>query len=275
MARALARVRRQIAALADRTGLWPFKWLGEPGLALLRRRHGDRPVPIKTILRLRHLAPGPQALAREARAQSAGEIVDPGLRAILAGRELGVWALGAAGVGRVASEFRAVRPALVIEFGSGLSTVCLAYLAREQDRDDAPVVLSFDQDAGHTSATRSWLEQAGLERYATVMHAPLAWVDWDGRSVSTYQLPDGWDALAVDRQASLVIVDGPAAEKGARYATLPLVRGKVAPGARILLDDALRDGELDVARRWLERGWIADPGIVLTDKGLLLATAQR
>jgi predicted O-methyltransferase YrrM len=270
----MTRLRAVLGRWAERLGIWPFRWLALAALWLLRRRYRDQPVPLGTVLRVRRLAAGRQPLVPRTWPR-APEVTDPGLRDLLAGRELGAWALGPKAIDRLAATFGAIRPAFVIEFGSGLSTVCLAYLARQQDRDDAPVVLSFDQDAGHTSATRSWLEQAGLERYATVMHAPLAWVDWDGRSVSTYQLPDGWDALAVDRQASLVIVDGPAAEKGARYATLPLVRGKVAPGARILLDDALRDGELDVARRWLERGWIADPGIVLTDKGLLLATAQR
>jgi predicted O-methyltransferase YrrM len=265
----MTRLRAVLTRWTERLGIWPFRWLALAGLWLLRRQYGDDPVPLATVLRVRRLAAGRQPLVPPTRPRAPREVADPGLRELLAGRELGVWALGPEAIERLARTFRTLRPAHVIEFGSGVSTLCLAFLAREQGGAEPPVIVSFDQEAAHAGATEDWLERAGLDAFATVHHAPLAPIDWEGRSVSTYQLPAGWEG-AHDRQAGLVMVDGPAAEDGARYATLPLVRGMLAPGAVVVLDDALRDGELDVARRWLAEGWIVSPGIVLTDKGLLV-----
>ena len=49
------------------------------------------------------------------------------------------------------------------------------------------------------------------------------------------------------------------------------IRDHLARGAVIVLDDALRDGELDTARRWAAEGWIRIRGVILVDKGLLVA----
>ena len=52
----------------------------------------------------------------------------------------------------------------------------------------------------------------------------------------------------------LLVVDGPPAfEDGfglARHPALPVLRGRLAPGATVVLDDIERPGEREVVRRW-------------------------
>jgi hypothetical protein len=53
----------------------------------------------------------------------------------------------------------------------------------------------------------------------------------------------------------LLLVDGPPASPGSgaersRYPALPLLADRLAPGATVILDDALRDGERWVLERW-------------------------
>ncbi len=67
------------------------------------------------------------------------------------------------------------------------------------------------------------------------------------------------DAVAApDGSASdLLIVDGPPADGpgqgAARAPALPALQDKLAPGATVVLDDAVRPGESEVLERW-ERG---------------------
>ena len=53
------------------------------------------------------------------------------------------------------------------------------------------------------------------------------------------------------RRISLVICDGPpSSTRGGRFGLVPVLRENLAPGFRILLDDARRPGEREVLRRW-------------------------
>jgi hypothetical protein len=50
---------------------------------------------------------------------------------------------------------------------------------------------------------------------------------------------------------SLVVCDGPpGGTKGGRYGLVPIMRERLQPGCVILLDDAGREQELAIARRW-------------------------
>jgi predicted O-methyltransferase YrrM len=242
------------------------------GLTLLRLRHGQNLVPLRSIQRLRRTVRGRDPLSPEVRALSSSSLRDAELRRILAGRELGVWTLGPEAIDRLAVVFQSVQPSLVIDFGSGVSTICLAYLASRQDRRVQPTVVALDQSREYAQLTREALAAEGLDSHGVVVDAPLEPLEWDGVVHSTYRPGDDFARLLHGRKAEMVVIDGPAAEPGARYATLPLVRSHLAPGALVVMDDALRDGELDVAARWESSGWIRVDGISLIGKGLLLAT---
>ena len=110
------------------------------------------------------------------------ELADAGLVVALEGRELGGWALGPDAVEQLRMVYLDQKPSLTIEFGSGLSTICLAYFAAQAGWRDRVAVVSLDQDEGHAQATRRSLFSAGLAGMATVLHAPsdltrLRWRD--------------------------------------------------------------------------------------------------
>ena len=71
-----------------------------------------------------------------------------------------------------------------------------------------------------------------------------------------------------------VVIDGPAAQDGARFGTLPLIRRYLSSGARFYLDDALRDGEIDIAERWARLPYVQVNVVRLTEKGLLLGEVR-
>ncbi|MFN3287105.1 MAG: class I SAM-dependent methyltransferase, partial [Sphingomonadaceae bacterium] len=102
------------------------------------------------------------------------------------------------------------RPRLVVEFGSGLSTLVLARALALHVPEAR--LLSFDHDAGFAAMTRRRLAALGLS--AEVRHAPLADASALGVAGQWYDhgpLPDGID---------LLLIDGPPAwlKEGARAA---------------------------------------------------------
>jgi predicted O-methyltransferase YrrM len=156
---------------------------------------------------------------------------------------LGSWKADTGFLHRIVDAVEEMRPATVVEFGAGASTlVCARALAL----NGGGRLVSYDQHAPFVAAVRIWLAERGLE--ANVLHAPLtqAVPGWPGRWYAAADLPERID---------LLVIDGPP------WAIHPFVRGaaetlfdRIAPGGRILLDDAARPGERIVARRW-RRMW--------------------
>jgi hypothetical protein len=91
----------------------------------------------------------------------------------------------------------------------------------------------------------------------------------EGHLTTCYSLQMDIGRYFKGRTADLVIIDGPSAESGARFGTLPLIRGVTSPAAEFILDDAVRDGELDVAKRWMSLTYLQVDGIRLIERGLL------
>jgi predicted O-methyltransferase YrrM len=131
------------------------------------------------------------------------------------------------------------RPKLVVEFGTGASTLIIA---KALERAGGGTLISFEQHADFVEATRNWLADHALEA--------------DLRAVPLRPSPDGWPGLWYDHGPlphgiDLMLVDGPP------WTIHPFTRGAAAtlfdhisPGGTILLDDAARPGERMVARRW-------------------------
>lgn len=127
----------------------------------------------------------------------------------------------------------------VLECGSGLSTVLLGIAAERLGYE----VYSLEHDeAWHAKVSqvvaRHGLRQVRLIAAPLVMHSGYAWYDAPGR------FPEDF---------TLVLCDGPpASTMGGRYGLLPELRPTMADDCVILLDDAARDGEQEVLKRWAE-----------------------
>lgn len=156
------------------------------------------------------------------------------------------WALSPDALRLIMHEVLARQPQLIVECGSGSSSVWLGYTTQQLGTGR---IVSLEHDERYADMSRDLLQAHGLDDVVEVRHAPL--VPWDGGTG-----PQPWyDLRAIQdlEKIGLVLVDGPPGTLGeaARYPALPLLLPKCADGALILLDDVIRTQESAVSDRWL------------------------
>lgn len=140
------------------------------------------------------------------------------------------------------------RPALVVECGSGASTLWLALAMRRFGIDGRVIALEHDPDFG--GKTRDFLARHNVSDLAEIRDAPLETHTLDGQAYSWYSR-HAWEDLT---GIGLLFVDGPPAATGpqARYPALPLLSGSLSPAATIVLDDLIVPDMQKVLRLWLD-----------------------
>jgi predicted O-methyltransferase YrrM len=138
-----------------------------------------------------------------------------------------------------------VRPAAVVECGSGTSTVLVAYAL---ERVGAGRVVALEHDPAQADRTQRMLARHGLERWATVCRSPLVPQAVGGTTFQWYDLA----RVPLPDRVDFLFVDGPpgGVQALARYPAVPLLRDRLGPRAVVLLDDTGRDEERAVAERW-------------------------
>lgn len=152
---------------------------------------------------------------------------------------LGSWKADSGLLRLVAEHILRHKPRVVVEFGTGASTLIIA---KALEQAGGGTLVSFEQHADFVEATKTWLADHALEA--------------DVRAVPLRRSPGGWPGLWYDHGAlpeaiDLMVIDGPP------WSIHPFTRGAaetlfhlVAPGGTVMLDDAARPGERVVARRW-------------------------
>lgn len=140
------------------------------------------------------------------------------------------------------------RPSLVVECGSGASTLWLALAMRRFGIDGRIVALDHDPVFG--GKTRDLLARHDVRDLAEVRDAPLESFSLDGETYSWYARRAWEDLTGID----LLFVDGPPATTGhqARYPALPLLSGSLSPVATAVLDDLIVPDMQKVLRLWLD-----------------------
>jgi predicted O-methyltransferase YrrM len=159
----------------------------------------------------------------------------------------------------------------VLELGSGLSTLLLAHAFR---RAGEGAVLSLDDDARWAAQTTATLKREGLSGFAEVHVAPLRDVTAGGRTAPWYDL----SGVGAGARFDLVIVDGPPAWKGDRVARLPALyelRKHLGENGVLVLDDAGRGGEAEIARQWQRDFPDLHFRMVGVGRGLFVASVQK
>ena len=142
----------------------------------------------------------------------------------------------------------AERPSLVVECGSGASTLWLALAMRKFAIDGR--IIALDHDPVFGSKTRGFLARHDVADLAEVRDAPLETFSLDGETYSWYARRAWEDLKGID----LLFVDGPPATTGhqARYPALPLLAGSLSPVATAVLDDLIVPDMQKVLRLWLD-----------------------
>jgi hypothetical protein len=243
---------------------------------------GSRGAPVSdhVLRRLRAFAAAPDALVPhvDAVTSSGVALANPFLSDALRESELGDASLPASVLNFLERRIRELRPSAVLEFGSGISTACIARFLHElHGRGRAPYVVALEEDAVYAEKTARLLASLGLAPAARVIHVPVRPIRIDGRETRCYALTDELlEGVLAGASPDLVLVDGPSVPAGgSRFATLPLARSFLQPGARFFLDDALRDHELEVAVLWRRSPGIVVEGLHLIGKGILAGRVER
>lgn len=146
------------------------------------------------------------------------------------------------------------KPKVVVECGSGSSTLVIADALRQ---NGAGRLISLDHSPEFAGKTRELLKREGLLEWVDLRIADLE--PWDGQ-----HLNDGsqevvkWYAQSTANNVhniDLLFVDGPPGTtcKFARYPALPVFADRLSPGAQVWMDDTVRQEEVDISKDWAKR----------------------
>jgi predicted O-methyltransferase YrrM len=136
------------------------------------------------------------------------------------------------------------KPELVLETGSGVSTLIIAYALEKLGRGR---VVALEHDPEYARRTREELQRHGLERLATVVDAPLEPTRIGGREYRWYAQRALDDLGEID----LVVDDGPPRYVGdmLRYASLHVLSRRMSPRGLFVLD-VVGEEERTILDRW-------------------------
>ena len=158
-----------------------------------------------------------------------------------------VWAISPDFAALIIGLVREIRPAMVLELGSGVSTLVAAYSLKVMGNGK---VISLDHDENFARMTEDNLRIHGLTN-ASVICSPLRDVAIGDQTHQWYDTSplEGLELIG------MLIVDGPPAHTKenatARYPALPILWELLRDDAVIIMDDAIRLGEQQVVESWL------------------------
>jgi hypothetical protein len=140
-----------------------------------------------------------------------------------------------------------MKPSLVLECSSGLTTLMLARCCQI---NGGGRVISLENGQEYAEATRGYIEKYALQAFSSVIDAPLTPMQFDDVEYSWYsveQMPDG--------NIDMLVIDGPSGFicKHARYPALPVCYSNLSPKSRTYLDDAARPDEREIVSMWCEK----------------------
>lgn len=139
------------------------------------------------------------------------------------------------------------QPSLILECGSGLSTIMLARCCQMNGKGR---IISLEDGAQYVDRNRSYTERYRLDAYADIVYAPLIRISIDGVDYQWYSMDD-IPVASID----MLVIDGPSGfiQKNSRYPALPLLESRLSKGCHVFLDDASRQDEQEIVMRWMDR----------------------
>ena len=158
----------------------------------------------------------------------------------------------------LAREVGSTRPDVVVELGSGASSLVIGQQLRAADHGR---LYTVDHAPEYAEATRRHVEALDLGRWVTVLDAPLVDCTIDAETYRWYSLPAEVSALP---RIDLLVVDGPPQktdpEGMPRFPALPVLSGALGPGSAVFVDDTVREAEQRMVDRWMrdQPDWIRE-----------------
>ncbi len=149
------------------------------------------------------------------------------------------WRIGDEACALLDRLIREHEPRLIVECGSGKSTVVLAEVADTY----GGTVVALEHDEKWLAETAALLYDAGV-----VPHLRLAPLDY-GKAPPYWYAKRAWGDLD---GIGMLVVDGPPnfGKLNARRPAVPLLRDRLLPGCLVILDDVQRQSERDAMAEW-------------------------
>ena len=219
-----------------------------PKAALLTERGVDDLVPLDAVLRMRSELAFPGVIERALVEEVSTAALPDGLDGIWNKQLTAGWVVDHSGLAVLEGRYLSERPDVVVEFGSGASTVLLARLARRSGCTGMAVI-SFEQDPVTVQLTVDLLRELGLYGLVQVVIAPLSSIELDDMCLRCYCADTVAGALLGQRPEMVVINSPTAVENWSRYPIVPILRRHLTTRATFVLMAAWRDLELTVAER--------------------------
>jgi len=135
-------------------------------------------------------------------------------------------------------EHALILPGPTLECGSGLSTVLVGAIAKKRGHRH----WALEHRPEWAMKVQRYLNRYKIDSVVLCAKPLKDYGDFFWYDAPLESMPDSF---------SLVVCDGPPGSiKGGRFGLVPIMRGRLKPGCCILLDDADREQELAIAKRW-------------------------
>lgn len=159
----------------------------------------------------------------------------------------GGWAMTPDSLLLLSDLIRERKPRVIVELGSGSSTVWLGNFARDVGAE----LHSFEHLEEFRNATSRDLGRFKLEDTVSLNLAELTDIEIDGETRKWYN-PQAFEGLG---EIDMLIVDGPPKSTGPepRLPAFTMLRERLAPGALIVVDDLQREAETTMVRTWMQQ----------------------
>ncbi len=157
------------------------------------------------------------------------------------------WAASPDYLSLISREIIALKPTLIVELGSGVSTVIAASCLNKIGNGR---IISFEQDALFIEKTRRNLRIHGLDGISQVIHAQIKDIELMGEKRKWYDI----SVIEIPDKIDMLIVDGPSlsGQSLKRYPAVPFFSSKLSDTAVVILDDAQRKDERHCVEQWLK-----------------------
>ena len=138
------------------------------------------------------------------------------------------------------------KPEIIVECSSGSSSLVLAQCCQ---LNQVGHVYSLENGEDFVTQIIQQLDDFLLSEYCDVIHAPLQNVQLNSENFQWYAL-DNLPAVEID----MLVIDGPPGflQKHSRYPALPMLNEILGEHSAVFLDDAAREDEQELVRRWLK-----------------------
>lgn len=155
------------------------------------------------------------------------------------------WAAAPDLLKKIAEVILLKKPEFVVETGSGVSTIVIAYCLKKIGRGK---LLSLEHDTKYAEMSRNQISFHGLEGIATIVHAPLKEIEINNRKWLWYNTT----SFSINNPIDVLIIDGPPGhvQNLSRYPAVPILYSHLKDRSKIIVDDGRREDEKTIVALW-------------------------